>query len=91
MEAMRIVKMKSGKFAIQRGMEVEDNLPFDRSFVYCTHVEWYFEEGRTDKARLEWGRILFDKEIEAEAYIQKWLNENTISEIRTEFYINEEK
>lgn len=80
MEAMRVVKMKNGKFAIQYGSEIMEDT--------CTHMEWSFE---SEDKNGKWVHLYFEKEDEADAYLQKWINENCIAEIRTEVYINEEK
>ena len=80
MEAMRVVRMKNGKFAIQYGSEVTKGP--------LTYLEWSFE---SEEKNGKWGHLYFEKEDEADAYLQKWTNENCIAEICMEVYINEEK
>ena len=78
MESKRVVRMKNGKYAIQIGYE-------DREFD-C--MIWDFEHVNTPE---KCERLLFTTEHDAEQYVKKWVDENAISEICVEFYINGEK
>ena len=85
MEAKRVVRMKNGKYAIQDGYE--EFMDFGEGKL--GRVVWDFEMFRdsSDKSH----RLLFNTEHDADQHIQKWINENQISEICMEVYINEEK
>ena len=79
MEVKRVVRMKNGKYAIQEGCEDTDH----------DTIHWEFENFHTPTDK--WERLLFNTEHDANQHIQKWINENQISEICMEVYINEEK
>ena len=85
MESMRVVKMKNGKYAIQTGYEVSSPIG---NCSEETHIEWDFEHVSTPE---KWERLLFTTEHDANKHVQAWVDENQISEICMEVYINEER
>ena len=80
MEAMRVVRMKSGKYAIQHGIEDREN----------DAMEWNFENVYNHETK-EYTPLLFTTEHDADQHVAKWREENQIVEICTELYINEER
>jgi len=73
LDAMRVVRLKNGKFAIQRGYEDCE----DRS------MDWDFEYSETHNSR-----VMFDTEAEANQHVQKWIDDNRIVEVCMEVYLD---
>jgi len=81
LDAMRVVRMKNGKFAIQRGYEDCE----DRS------MDWDFETGIVTGAISGVGehiRLMFETEAEANKHVQKWIDDNRIIEVCMEVYLD---
>ena len=80
MDAKRVVRMKNGKYAVQVGW-------YDKEHE-C--MDWDFETF-IEPPKGVYERLLFHTEHDANKHVQAWVEENQISEICMEVYINEER